>query len=106
MLRSTAFPELPSAAPRARPFIGGNQSLRNIIGESGTNSWAQLALLQATGGSGAVDESSGPVALIAGAADGYTVEDGGGKGKKGKGKGNKGKGKQKQTVLSLGSFPG
>ncbi|KAI0707806.1 hypothetical protein C8Q76DRAFT_746412 [Earliella scabrosa] len=96
-LSKSAFPELPSNnAPRVpKAAIGGNQSLRKIIGESAPTqpAWNNK---NGSGGSGASTpgESS---AVGEGENGGQGSGQGGGK--------KKGKGKQKQTLFTLGSFP-
>jgi hypothetical protein len=93
VLNSSAFPTLPAAAggPRARPQVGGNQSLRKIVGEPApvTNPWAG-----GTGASGAAPENSSSWG-----AEEQEDEQPTAGGKK------KGKGKQKQTLFTLGAFP-
>ncbi|KAH9928554.1 uncharacterized protein BXZ73DRAFT_90601 [Epithele typhae] len=85
-LSASAFPELPgsSSAPRVpRGAVGGNQSLKKILGESAP---VQPAW-KANGASGSGSASTGT---------------GRGRGRGGK---KKGKGKQKQTLFTMGSFP-
>ncbi|KAI0683337.1 hypothetical protein BC835DRAFT_1423394 [Cytidiella melzeri] len=86
----SAFPELPSSATARVPkgAVGGNQSLRNILGNATppTPVWE---------GGGKGSGSSTPVGEVS-----LGDVDGGGGGKKGKGKQ-----KQKQTLFTLGSFP-
>ncbi|KAJ7279657.1 hypothetical protein C8J57DRAFT_136041 [Mycena rebaudengoi] len=85
-LSNTLFPELqPSPAARQKAPVGGNQSLRNILGTaapSGPGAWGA--------GPGASSES-------AAASTDAAVGAGGGK--------KKGKGKGKQTLFTLGTFP-
>lgn len=83
-LSSTAFPSLPAAAPRAKPRMGGNQSLRNIIGNNRppSNAWSTDTGDQET--SETRDSS----------------EDANTQSKKGRKKG-----KEKITLFTLGSFP-
>lgn len=87
-LSKSAFPGLPTAGPaRAKPQINGNSSLRNILGTPTappTNVWG--------GGS----ESASPP--VEGGSEVEPAAPGG--------KGKKGKGKQKQTLFTLGAFPG
>jgi len=97
VLSQSAFPGLPPSTASKVPknAISGNQSLRNIIGESKPTGqvWGSGSGKNSTSGSGAntpaaaedgADESAEPTAT---------------------GKGKKGKGKQKQTLFTLGSFP-
>ncbi|CCM00490.1 uncharacterized protein FIBRA_02524 [Fibroporia radiculosa] len=92
VLSKSAFPELPSSnvlrVPRAA--IKGNQSLKNILGDSTPAVPAWNSVTNASGtaspGEGDVESNSTPQ-------------------ESGTGKGKKGKGKQKQTLFTLGSFP-
>lgn len=68
--------------------MSGNQSLRNIIGDSGPST----PVWQAGGAA-----SSGPSMPGGGPTNGAAETPSGGK--------KKGKGKQKQTLFTLGSFP-
>ena len=90
-LSKSAFPELPTAGgPRVpRAAVGGNQSLRNILGESAPAqpAWQNGGDAKDAGGSGTPANGRG---------DGESASGGGKK---------KGKGKQKQTLFTLGSFP-
>ncbi|KAF8837599.1 hypothetical protein BDN67DRAFT_972749 [Paxillus ammoniavirescens] len=89
-LSPAAFPELPTlTAPRAKPSVGGNQSLRNVLrGPTPTASaWT------ANSNTPALTETLGQ-----GPSEATANEGSSGKGKKGKGKG-------KQTLFTLGSFP-
>jgi hypothetical protein len=91
-LNRELFPELPtSSAARERPKIGGNQSLKNILGSSSpaVSAWQP--------GSGGGDWDQIGVNDVGGEGD--TEEGGAGK------KGKRVKGKQKQTLFTLGSFP-
>ncbi|KAI0819043.1 hypothetical protein BC629DRAFT_1466103 [Irpex lacteus] len=87
-LSKSAFPELPSSSSTRVPkgAVGGNQSLRKILGNATppTPVW-ESGSRGASGSSTPVGEGSGD------------VEGGGGK--------KKGKGKGKQTLFTLGSFP-
>ncbi|KAG7442494.1 uncharacterized protein BT62DRAFT_905989 [Guyanagaster necrorhizus] len=79
-LNEATFPGLPSAAPRAIPPMGGNTSLRNILGASTP---PPQTVWNATSSSSVLDptpEGSAP-------------------------KGKKNKGKQKQALFTLGTFP-
>jgi len=87
VLSTAAFPELPTTGqPRMKPVVGGNASLRNILGETtpATPAW------KANG---------------SGASEGGPVETQGGSVPETPTKGKKSKGKQKQTLFTLGSFP-
>ncbi|KAM5538081.1 hypothetical protein V8D89_008278 [Ganoderma adspersum] len=96
----SAFPELPTSGTARLPkaAIGGNQSLRNILG---TSAPAAPAWGGESGGSGSNTPASGEQvdgdANGAGAGAGGASGSGGGK--------KKGKGKQKQTLFTLGTFP-
>ncbi|TFK46669.1 hypothetical protein OE88DRAFT_1714915 [Heliocybe sulcata] len=101
-LSKAAFPELPSSGGGSyvRPHVGGNQSLKNILGkpvQSAPSAWGSGSAGSQTGngvpdaGGNAVDEHDAPPSEL-------RNEVGGG-GKK------KGKGKQKQTLFTLGTFP-
>ncbi|KXN92886.1 hypothetical protein AN958_07306 [Leucoagaricus sp. SymC.cos] len=96
-LDSSLFPELPSSsAVRERPKIGGNVSLKNILGSSSpvVSAW------QSGGGTGSGDGMvDSAVDGASGAGNGEGEESGAAK------KGKKGKGKQKQMLFTLGSFP-
>ncbi|KAF5364596.1 hypothetical protein D9758_005587 [Tetrapyrgos nigripes] len=108
-LSNALFPELPSSGnTRQKPQLGGNQSLRNILGTSGAPPRSKWG----SGGPGTtttttpspaahedVDESlnSGIVEAVVGGDNSGSAPSGG--------KGKKGKGKQKQTLFTLGSFP-
>ncbi|KAI5124372.1 hypothetical protein M0805_008975 [Coniferiporia weirii] len=88
-LSKAAFPSLPSAAPRVKPPMSGNQSLRKIIGGQGpaTNAWSS---------SGAEStEASAPNRDSEEAPDDVSSQP-----KKGKKKG-----KEKLTLFTLGAFP-
>jgi E3 ubiquitin-protein ligase ZNF598 len=86
LLSKAAFPELPQSSVTRVPkgSANGNQSLRNIIGDSASpgSAWG-------TGGSSRPIQQT-PSEIETGAPSG---------------KGRKGKGKQKQTLFTLGSFP-
>lgn len=88
-LTSSAFPVLPSSGNSRMkpPPVSGNQSLRNILGETAPTvaAWKSSGT-GSGGGTPTPDEQS------------IAEETAGGKGKKGKGK-------QKQTLFTLGSFP-
>ena len=93
-ITSAAFPELPSSGSgnsRVKPPVGGNQSLRNILGETAPAVAAWQS--NVTGGGSGTQISDEPGVIL-----GEAEESSGGKGKKGKGKG-------KQTLFTLGSFP-
>ncbi|PBK93301.1 hypothetical protein ARMGADRAFT_929972 [Armillaria gallica] len=82
-LNEATFPELPSAAPRAKPPVGGNTSLRNILGTSTPppqTVWSATSSSSASPAPDIAPEESAP-------------------------KGKKNKGKQKQTLFTLGTFP-
>ncbi|KAF8872122.1 hypothetical protein CPB85DRAFT_1445160 [Mucidula mucida] len=87
-LNDAVFPGLPStgASRGPKPQIGGNASLRNILGANGA---PKPTVWGAEGGRDV--------------GEGGSVESGGGGEVEKKGK--KGKGKQKQTLFTLGSFP-
>ncbi|KAG0707853.1 hypothetical protein DFH29DRAFT_600998 [Suillus ampliporus] len=87
-LTSAAFPVLPSSGnSRTKPLVSGNQSLRNILGETAP----PVAAWKSNGtGSGSGTQTPDEHSAV--------EETAGGKGKKGKGK-------QKQTLFTLGSFP-
>jgi E3 ubiquitin-protein ligase ZNF598 len=101
-LNSSLFPELPSSTgTRQKPQIGGNQSLRKILGTSGApppSKWGPSSGSTPGTANEDVEENSMSSAVAEGNADSTPVASGGGKGKKGKGK-------QKQTLFTLGSFP-
>nr|VWP00647.1 Polyketide synthetase protein [Ganoderma boninense] len=96
VLSKSAFPELPTSNSTRLPkaAVGGNQSLRNILGPSAP---VQPAWGGDSGGSGSNTPASGEQAD--GDGSGTGAGGGGGSGKK------KGKGKQKQTLFTLGTFP-
>ncbi|KAF9220168.1 hypothetical protein BS17DRAFT_715431 [Gyrodon lividus] len=90
-LSPAAFPELPALAThRTKPTVGGNQSLRNILGEStpAASAWKANSSSATMFTETPMQEHSE-----------VTVNEGS------NGKGKKGKGKQKQTLFTLGSFP-
>ncbi|KAH7889140.1 hypothetical protein F5I97DRAFT_1777984, partial [Phlebopus sp. FC_14] len=90
-LSAASFPELPaSTSARVKPLVGGNPSLRRILGDStpASSAWG------ANGGQGGAADGVATTAI--GAEAGSNTE-----GTRGK----KGKGKQKQTLFTLGSFP-
>ncbi|KAG6332563.1 hypothetical protein ID866_6529 [Astraeus odoratus] len=94
-LSSSAFPELPSATNmRMKPRVAGNQSLRNILGDSLPSSSAWKT---DDGRSEPGDATVDPLTRAPSVP--VTGEGSGG------GKGKKGKGKQKQMLFTLGSFP-
>ncbi|KAH8117281.1 hypothetical protein DFH11DRAFT_1816255, partial [Phellopilus nigrolimitatus] len=88
-LSGAAFPSLPSAAPRAKPPMSGNKSLRNIIGNQkpAVNPWSS-----GNEGNGETSETTGESEETAGHAPIQPK-----KGKK--------KGKEKVTLFTLGAFP-
>lgn len=88
-LSNQAFPALPTATARTKPAVGGNQSLRNIIGNSGsaTNAWD--AVPQENVASRQTDDNINEVAT-----------DNANQKKRGKKKG-----KEKVTLFTLGTFP-
>ncbi|KAI0797515.1 hypothetical protein C8Q75DRAFT_738536 [Abortiporus biennis] len=96
VLSRTAFPELPTSGsvrvPRAA--VSGNQSLRNILGESAPPSPAWKSNKSNGSGSATPVDGGGDSEAAPAAAAEPT-----------QGKGKKGKGKQKQTLFTLGSFP-
>ncbi|KAK0463489.1 uncharacterized protein EV420DRAFT_1518464, partial [Desarmillaria tabescens] len=82
-LNEASFPGLPSTAPRAKPLIGGNTSLRNILGTSTPppqTVWSATSSSSASPAPDAAPEESVP-------------------------KGKKNKGKQKQTLFHPGYLP-
>ncbi|KII88284.1 hypothetical protein PLICRDRAFT_29860 [Plicaturopsis crispa FD-325 SS-3] len=92
-LSKSLFPDLPaSSGARVRAQVSGNQSLRNIRGDS-----AVPAPVWGTNGAGGAN----------GAGNGGTsaTADTTAQSDQAPGKGKKGKGKQKQTLFTLGSFP-
>ncbi|KAG1756876.1 uncharacterized protein EDB91DRAFT_1094923 [Suillus paluster] len=92
-LTSAAFPVLPSSGNSRvmKPTVSGNQSLRNILGETAPT----VAAWKSNGtGSGSGTQTPDDRSVVLGEAK----ETAGGRGKKGKGK-------QKQTLFTLGSFP-
>ena len=96
MLSESAFPELPTTTQaRAKPPVGGNASLRHILGDTTpvTPAW------KASGGAGTVggEETQAGTGTGTGTGTGEQESE--------MGKGRKGKGKQKQTLFTLGSFP-
>lgn len=87
-LTSAAFPVLPSSGnSRMKPLVSGNQSLRNILGETAPTVAAWKSNGTASGGSTPIPEEQSVIEETA------------------SGKGKKGKGKGKQTLFTLGSFP-
>ena len=106
-LSRAAFPELPSATVTKVPkaAVGGNQSLRNILGDSGpvTPVWKAGQQKQKNGHSGnsgqSVPAGDGQAQAQGADQEGSGDTPGASGGKK------KGKGKQKQTLFTLGSFP-
>ncbi|PCH37814.1 hypothetical protein WOLCODRAFT_135863 [Wolfiporia cocos MD-104 SS10] len=90
----SAFPELPSSSTARVPkaAIGGNKSLKRILGDS-----APAVPAWGTGENG-TETANGNSTSVA-----YEGEQGAAEPTSGKGK--KGKGKQKQTLFTLGSFP-
>ncbi|PIL24401.1 hypothetical protein GSI_14154 [Ganoderma sinense ZZ0214-1] len=101
VLSKAAFPELPTSNSMRVPkaAVGGNQSLRKILG---TSAPAQTAWGGDSGGSGSNTPASGEQADGDGSGAGAGGGGGGGGGAGGK---KKGKGKQKQTLFTLGAFP-
>lgn len=92
-MSKSAFPELPTvtAARVPKGAVKGNQSLKNILGNS---SGPSTPVWEKPNGQSSFVSEDEP------AAEG---SNGGNSGSNGKGK--KGKGKQKQTLFTLGSFP-
>lgn len=90
-----AFPELPSSTnTRTKPAVVGNQSLRNIIGDSSSSSvWRTTARDSTPPNNGSSVAEAAPMSAFAPGNE------------SGVGKGKKGKGKQKQMLFTLGSFP-
>lgn len=88
-LNKSAFPSLPTAAPRAKPPVSGNKSLHNIIGSTGpvTNAW-----------SGSVEDTNN----IPGTDE--AAEENAAEAPLQQRKGKK-KGKEKVTLFTLGAFP-
>ncbi|THU81414.1 hypothetical protein K435DRAFT_972354 [Dendrothele bispora CBS 962.96] len=107
-LNSNLFPELPSSGnARQKPQVGGNQSLRKILGTSGApppSKWGSGAspIPNVAGANGGGDTND---TAAAGTEEAAPVGDGSAPPVSGGGKGKKGKGKQKQTLFTLGSFP-
>ncbi|KAL4064806.1 hypothetical protein V8B97DRAFT_1875710 [Scleroderma yunnanense] len=92
-LTSAAFPELPSSTTaRMKPPVGGNQSLRNIRGDSVPTGSAWTNDRHSTAGETAPGLLGEQMQTLT------NSEEVGGKGRKGKGK-------QKQTLFVLGAFP-
>ncbi|KIP08883.1 hypothetical protein PHLGIDRAFT_506983 [Phlebiopsis gigantea 11061_1 CR5-6] len=85
----SAFPELPSSSSTRVPkaAVGGNQSLRNILGNPTPPAPVWDAAKNGSSGAPAAENAAEPVQ------------------ENNTGKGKKGKGKQKQTLFTLGSFP-
>ncbi|KAJ3570225.1 hypothetical protein NP233_g4545 [Leucocoprinus birnbaumii] len=96
-LDKNLFPELPSSSSsKERLKVSGNQSLKNILGNTApsVSAWQP--------GSGGAEGGNGENGVgVAEGGEGEGEEGTGGK----KGKKGKGKGKQKQTLFTLGSFP-
>ena len=94
-LSKSAFPELPTASKAHVPkaAVGGNKSLRNIIGDTTppvaawSNGSSNVNLAGLASEPTPTEASSAPAE------------------QQSSGKGKKGKGKQKQTLFTLGSFP-
>jgi hypothetical protein len=110
-LSSAAFPELPTAHPKAKPPVSGNASLRHILGDVAGPPATSVWRASGNGHSGGRGRGRGRGRVVVGAGAGGEVgvetpmrtavqEQTEGKGGRGKGKG-----KQKQTLFTLGSFP-
>ncbi|THH11849.1 hypothetical protein EW145_g384 [Phellinidium pouzarii] len=86
-LSKSAFPSLPAAAPRVKPVMSGNQSLRNVIGKQGpaATAWGSNGNTEVSASAVEPEEPSDEVPLHA---------------KKGKKKG-----KEKVTLFTMGAFP-
>lgn len=99
----SAFPELPSGSQQRVPkgAVGGNQSLRKILGGSAPDqpAWQSGGKGNGSGGDSGTSTPGEPSAPADGEANGAGGQGQGAGGKK------KGKGKQKQTLFTLGSFP-
>ncbi|OJT06115.1 E3 ubiquitin-protein ligase hel2 [Trametes pubescens] len=99
----SAFPELPSGSQQRVPkgAVGGNQSLRKILGGSAPDqpAWHSGGKGNGSGGDSGTSTPGEPSAAVDGEVNGVSGQGQGGGGKK------KGKGKQKQTLFTLGSFP-
>ncbi|TDL27318.1 hypothetical protein BD410DRAFT_713852 [Rickenella mellea] len=91
-LSDSAFPTLPvSSSSRARPGVGGNQSLRNIVGNTTPPvAWGS--------GSRPLPETEAATDSVVEPLTGPDSATNGGKGKKKKGK-------EKQMLFTMGSFP-
>ncbi|TFY64671.1 hypothetical protein EVJ58_g2456 [Rhodofomes roseus] len=93
-LSKAVFPELPTAskAQLPRAAIGGNKSLRNIIGDAAPSvpAWSNGGS-SSNGANGSTDPTPAEASSV---QSEHTSN-----------KGKKGKGKQKQTLFTLGSFP-
>ena len=102
-LSAAAFPELPTAGPqqRAKPVVGGNVSLRHILGDAAV----PVASAWKANGSGHVGAGAGTGEVVLEAQAQTQTGTEGQEGFEIVGKGKKGKGKQKQTLFTLGSFP-
>ncbi|KAI0080534.1 hypothetical protein K474DRAFT_1637363 [Panus rudis PR-1116 ss-1] len=101
-LSKSAFPELPAASsgPKVpKAAIGGNQSLKRMIGDSTPSqpAWVSGSGKTSANGSGANTPGEPSTENHEGGAESAATA--GTVGKK------KGKGKQKQTLFTLGSFP-
>ncbi|KAK2459502.1 hypothetical protein APHAL10511_008486 [Amanita phalloides] len=100
-LSAAQFPGLPSSsAGRHKPPVGGNPSLKNILGAT---SGPAVAAWQAgpSGSVNAISSSAGDVGEVEGDVGEAFAQPGAAMQAKGK----KGKGRQKQTLFTLGSFP-
>ncbi|KZT71337.1 hypothetical protein DAEQUDRAFT_724287 [Daedalea quercina L-15889] len=93
-LSRSAFPELPTASKSHAPkaVIGGNKSLRNIIGDT-------TPPIPAWSGGGSTSNGADSI------AEPTPAEASSAQSEQSSGKGKKAKGKQKQTLFTLGSFP-
>jgi hypothetical protein len=90
-LSNDLFPELPaSSSGRQKATVSGNQSLKNILGDTTPvgSAWSSGAAGPAARATDDGEEGNTPANV---------VESGSGKAKK--------KGKQKQTLFTMGTFP-
>ena len=98
VLSKSAFPELPTSSGSRVPrsAVGGNQSLRNILGESSAPTTPVWGAASGKGGSGNGSTASTPGEI---SGDGGAPVDSQPAGKK------KGKAKQKQMLFSISTRP-
>ncbi|KAK7051638.1 hypothetical protein VNI00_004617 [Paramarasmius palmivorus] len=101
-LSNALFPELPSAGnTKQKVPVSGNQSLRNILGQTAppsVSAWGSSAGGGSSNGTSTPNGVNGDDGPVEGTGEVTTGGGGGGKGKKSKGK-------QKQMLFTLGTFP-